>query len=259
MRSVNQDAVLAGPELFVVADGMGGHAAGDVASSIAIATIAAAADDGGGLTTGAVLRVVEQANLKILEAANEGEQRDGMGTTVALVARCIDRGAETLLVANVGDSRVYEWSSGGLTQLSVDHSVVGELLAAGDLTADEARTHPERHTITRALGLVPGMDVEWRTRIPVPGARYLVCSDGLTNEVEDVELADLLGAGHEAAVDAQALLDLALDRGARDNVSVVIVDVGEVQPWTGPGGDAPDVTAGHATRPSDIPTARAAS
>lgn len=224
---MNQDAVLAGPRIFAVADGMGGHAAGDVASSLAVATLARAAGEDQRLSAGDVLAAVEEANRRILAEAEGG--REGMGTTLALVAAVAseEAGADSLALVNIGDSRIYRLppDGGQLEQMTQDHSVVAELLAAGEITADEARTHPERNAITRVLGLHAGAEVDHWTRRAVPGERFLLCSDGLVNELGDDEIGEVLRTTGSPSAAAERLLERALDAGAVDNVSVVIVDV----------------------------------
>lgn len=251
VRSVNQDAYLAGPNLFVVADGMGGHAAGEVASSLAVAHLAAAADHEP-LSEADVVAAVVGADAEIKAVADVDEAKRGMGTTVAGVALVRTGAFDEVLVFNVGDSRAYRHRAGELVQVSQDHSVVGEMVRSGELTPEEARAHPSRNIVTRVLGVADAADVElghrdatgavvvdrWRFEA-VEGDRYLVCSDGLTNELSEAEIAAVLTA---RAGDPQAavgeLLETALDRGARDNVSVVVVEV--VGASSTPGTDADD-------------------
>lgn len=227
VRPVNQDAVLAGPTIFAVADGMGGHAAGDVASSLAIATLAHAVGDAEFLPASAVVSAVREANdLIIAEAYRDGAVA-GMGTTLALVAALGDDRLAGLLVLNIGDSRIYRFGSddSSLVQLSVDHSVVAELVAAGDIDEAAAATHPDRNAITRALGIDDEVDLDMWQFDPVMGDRFVVCSDGLVREVSDEAIAHRLAAGDPATVVAERLLEDALAAGASDNVSVVVLDL----------------------------------
>ena len=219
VRSHNEDSFLAQPPTFAVCDGMGGHAAGEVASSIAVSRIADQtpphADD-------TLLGVaVEEANSAVIEAAREGVGRPGMGCTASCVLVENDRAA----IAHVGDSRVYLLHNGTLVRLTHDHSYVEELVDAGEITADEARVHPQRSVITRALGSDPDMYADHFTINVSVGDRLIVCSDGLSSMVEDsqIEALAVSTATPEDAVDA--LVDCALEEGGHDNVTVVVVDV----------------------------------
>lgn len=224
VRSANQDSLIAGPRVFVVADGMGGHASGDVASAIAVARFAEL-DAADALATSNVLDVVTAANTEILAQGGAGSGREGMGTTVAGIAFVDGDGHPALMAFNVGDSRIYRLSSEGLVQVSVDHSVVAELVRSGRLDPDAAATHPERHVITRALGSHESPDIDYWMLEREVGDRYLICSDGLTNEVPDSVIEQLLGGGAAPQEAADALLVAALKGGAKDNVSAVVVDV----------------------------------
>ena len=236
VRTHNQDATLCGPDLFVVADGMGGHAAGDVASAIAVSELAALGARQP-IREDQVVAGVERANEAILAAASADEARAHMGTTIAGVVLVRRHSSDHVLVFNVGDSRVYRWHDGSLRQVTTDHSVVGELLAAGELSVDAAQSHPQRHVVTRALGVTDTPDIDTWTFDAVTGDRFLVCSDGLTNEVADAELAQVVGqGGGDPQSVAEDLLQAALDRGARDNVSVVLVEITRVEHAGGQGG-----------------------
>ena len=234
VRSLNQDAILAGPSMFAVADGMGGHAAGEVASGVAVSCLASAAADGKPLSPNLVLDAVRSANDEIRSVSATDPAKHGMGTTLAGIAVVTIGDAELLMVFNLGDSRVYRGHGDQFVQLSVDHSVVGEMVQSGELTSEAARSHPARNVVTRALGIDAVAEVDSWIVEPVTGDRFLVCSDGLTNEVEDAELAAALRrSGGHPQVSADELLQLALDRGARDNVSVVLLEVAAVLGGTG--------------------------
>ena len=146
-------------------------------------------------------------------------------TTLSVLGRCVTPEGIRFLVANVGDSRIYRYRNGELTQTSVDHSLVAELLAAGAIDRQQAATHPDRHTVTRAIGLHDDVEVDVWYHEAMPDDRYLICSDGLTNELTDQDLAAALGSHQDAPHLAQALVDRCLAGAARDNVSVVVVDV----------------------------------
>ena len=219
MRSHNEDSFLALAPTFAVCDGMGGHAAGEVASSIAVATIQdnapAHADD---LLLGAA---VERANAAVIEGAATGAGKPGMGCTASVVSIELSK----MAVAHVGDSRVYLLHNGTLVRLTHDHSYVEELVDAGEITADEARVHPSRSVITRALGSDPDMYADHFTIDVSAGDRVILCSDGLSSMIEDsqIEAIAVSSATPQAAVDN--LVAAALQEGGHDNVTVVVVDV----------------------------------
>src|SRR5215472_4226758 len=190
VRQVNEDRFLAVPPLFVVADGMGGHGSGDVASTIAIEDMAACAALRP-LFTEAVLTALEHANRHIIER----DSATRMGTTVTGLAGLETAGGDHLMVFNIGDSRVYRLSGGRLEQVTVDHSEVQELVLAGVITREQARTHPRRNIVTRALGSDPVLHADHWLLPATGGDRYLVCSDGLFNEVPDEVIYELLSAG----------------------------------------------------------------
>jgi PPM family protein phosphatase len=219
VRQVNEDSYLAVPPLFVVADGMGGHGSGDLASRIAIEEISACVALRP-LLAETVLTALEHANRHIIErdAANR------MGTTVTGLAALETAGGDHLMVFNIGDSRVYRLVGSHLEQLSVDHSEVQELILAGTITREQARTHPRRNVVTRALGSDSGrLPDHWL--FPATGDdRYLICSDGLFSELPDEDILPLLAAGSPQQA-AEALVAAANGAGGHDNVTVVVVDI----------------------------------
>lgn len=223
VRDHNEDSVLAGPDVFAVADGMGGHAGGELASALVVAGLARVDDLlSSNEPERRLVQALEQINLEIRRRSQLDPSVDGMGSTVAGVARIA---GTRLLVFNLGDSRVYLLRSGHLQQLTDDHSVVGDLVRAGEITEDEARRHPHRSVITRALGpeerVVPSvanLEVE-------VGDCFLIASDGLFNEVPQAQITDLLSRPGPVEHRARALIDAALGHGGSDNVSVVLVAV----------------------------------
>src|ERR1700734_788387 len=225
VRQVNEDSYLAVPPLFVVADGMGGHGAGDVASRIAIEEMTACVALRP-LFAEAVLTALEHANRHIIER----DEANRMGTTATGLAGLEAAGGDHLMVFNIGDSRVYQLSGGRLEQLTVDHSEVQELVLAGVITREQARTHPRRNVVTRALGSDTGLHPDHWLLPVVSGERFLICSDGLFGEGPDKAIAPLLGAGDPRQA-AEMLVAAANEAGGRDNVTAVVVDVE-------PGGDA---------------------
>ena len=219
VRGHNEDSFLAQAPVFCVSDGMGGHAAGEVASAIAVSAIAehapVHADD---LQLGGA---IESANSAVIEGAATGKGKPGMGCTASAVI--IEE--NKMAVAHVGDSRVYLLHNGALVRLTHDHSYVEELVDAGEITADEARVHPSRSVITRALGSDPDMYADHFTIDVNAGDRVIICSDGLSSMIEDsqIEAISVSAATPRAAVDN--LVAAALSEGGFDNVTVVVIDV----------------------------------
>ena len=219
VRAINEDSILARPPLFIVADGMGGHEAGEIASSIAVETIAEYTPYRADTT--ALARALKRANKAIIDAVAAGTGREGMGTTgTALLLR-----DGQCAIAHVGDSRAYLLRDGRLSQLTCDHSVVGALMRSGHLTTAEARIHPQRNVITRALGSEEEIAVDTHLIPVLPHDRLLVCSDGLTTMVEDAYIEQILKNNPEPRGATQALIAAANDAGGKDNISVIVVDI----------------------------------
>jgi protein phosphatase len=225
LRTVNEDSVLTVAPLFAVADGMGGHAGGEVASSVALETLRERFSETPEHTTDALVRAIQDANGAVYERSLVDPSLRGMGTTLTAVALVQRDGHERLAVVNVGDSRTYVVQDGILLQITRDHTYVEDLVAAGEITADEARYHPQRHIITRALGIEQDVQVDAWEATPGPGDRYLICSDGLFNEVDDGQISAVLTGTPDPQDAADALVALANDAGGRDNITVVVVDV----------------------------------
>ena len=226
VRSNNEDSLLVASPVFAVADGMGGHAGGEVASNIAVATLKAAFDGGDNShTRDALAEAVRRANEAIYERASTDPGLRGMGTTLTAVALVDEDGDDVLAVVQVGDSRAYRMRDGELEQLTDDHNVAEEMVRIGRITPDEATVHPHRHMLTRALGIQPDVEVDCFGVTPFAGDRYLLASDGLMNEVDDAEIARTLRRLHDPDDAAQELVHLARTGGGRDNITVVVVDV----------------------------------
>jgi len=237
VRQHNEDAAVADGTLFVVADGMGGHEAGEVASRIAVETLGRLAGRAG-LQPRELVDQVTVANRAILTSAAQHPEQTGMATTLSGLAAVTVGGSEHWAVFNIGDSRVYRLIDGQLTQVSVDHSEVADLVRVGAITEDEARRHPARNIVTRCLGRDPLEPVDTWVFPPHPGERFLLCSDGLTNELDDVEIAEVLARDEDPQVVADTLVARAVAAGGHDNVTVVVVLVrGE------PGADVDEETA----------------
>jgi protein phosphatase len=226
VREQNEDAfgeasVDAG-RLFVVADGMGGHAGGATASRLAVGTIEQVFAETGGATPERLRSAVEAANRCIHEQSRSDRSLAGMGTTA--VALAIEAGRAW--VANVGDSRAYRLRRGDFEQLTRDHSVVAELVRRGLLTDAQARVHPRRNEVLRSLGSFPEVEVDLDEVELSPGDVFLLCSDGLSGVVDDAAIA-ARRAGASPADACQALIEAAIGQGAPDNVTVQVVRVSE--------------------------------
>ncbi len=263
VRPENEDTLHASNGIYVVADGMGGHEAGEIASALAVERIrdVLIAEDLAP-TAERVVEAISDANGDIFRAAIANPGQAGMGTTVTAIAVIEDpmagRGApniddndgldldkvtpivprdqpEALVLANVGDSRTYLYRHGRLRRVTIDHSYVQELVSTGHITDDEARTHPRRNIITRALGIEPDVKVDWWTLPLVRGDRFVLCSDGLVDEIPDNEISEVLRSNPDPQTAVDLLIAMANAAGGRDNVTVIIVDVLE-------GDDPPDPT-----------------
>jgi PPM family protein phosphatase len=222
-RRANEDAFFAHAPVFAVADGMGGAQAGEVASRTVVDCLRRGLPDGGSPEE-RLAALAEEANGLIHRKAAEDEQRAGMGTT--LTAAYVDEDAVSF--GHVGDSRAYLFRDARLQQLTNDHSLVGEMVRRGKLTAEQAEEHPQRSIITRALGPEPAVEVDHMTTYARDGDVFLLCSDGLTSMLSDeqigrtlIDAPDLRAAGH-------ALIDAANAAGGRDNITVILFRVEEV-------------------------------
>ena len=223
VRTVNEDSALDTMTLFAVADGMGGHAGGEVASQTAIEAFQR--EFRRQPTVDGLAAAVLQANRSVWERSLEDPELRGMGTTLTAAALVATDEGDQLALANVGDSRSYVLRDGELTQLSHDHSVAEELVDRGELSEAEAAIHPHRHILTRALGVSSDVDVDVWQMTPTAGDRYLLCSDGLTNEVPEARIAKILATTADPQEAADTLVRMANDNGGNDNITVVVLDV----------------------------------
>ena len=229
VRAVNQDAYYlpeAGESFAVVADGMGGHKAGEVASAMAVSEFTRWLRCAPVPTEETVNYAVHEANRIIHRTAQREADKSNMGTT--LVSVWVDD--EQVIECNVGDSRAYLLRGGALTQISRDHSLVGELVEEGKITKQEAMHHPHKNSLTRAIGTSSMVQPEIRTLDRKSGDVWLLCSDGMSNYIEDGELERILREQADREKCVRQLIDLALERGGADNITVVLVDCGEVAP-----------------------------
>ncbi len=227
VRQGNEDSFVAEAMVFGVADGMGGHQAGEVASAIAAGTLRDRLFGGAASVDVAVATVVE-ANAAIFQGAHSNVEQRGMGTTLtALCVLTTPDVAPRFALVNVGDSRTYVWRNGRLRRVSIDHSYVQELVSTGHITEAEARNHPRRNIVTRALGIEPHVRVDTWVLPLVRGDRYVLCSDGLVDEVEDHQISAILATNAHPQAAADALVEAANHNGGRDNTTVIVVDVME--------------------------------
>ncbi len=219
VRDNNEDAVVSSDHLAAVADGMGGHPGGEVASAVAIALLQAAFT---GRSLDELQAAVRAANRAIWDRAGGSAELEGMGTTIC-AAGLIENGS--LVVVNVGDSRAYVLHNGLLTQLTHDHSVTAEAVRRGEMSEQEALDHPHHSVLTRALGVAADVELDSAAHLAVEGDRLLICTDGLVNEVSSDEIASLMAVTEDIQATADGLVELALSRGGRDNVSVVVAEI----------------------------------
>ncbi|MBD5785580.1 serine/threonine-protein phosphatase [Cellulosimicrobium terreum] len=242
-RLLNEDRFLVSRSVFIVADGMGGHDAGEVASSTAVDVLRSLADLDV-VTPDDVLARIQVAQEQVRDIVTEPGR--GAGTTITGVAVSEQDGNPYWLVINMGDSRTYHLSRGRLEQVSVDHSEVQEMVDAGLLTPAEALTHPRRHVVTRALGSHAEMRPDF-WYVPIERHdRVLICSDGLTGELSDERITDLLLAHPDPQAAAEVLVHEAIAAGGRDNITVVVIDATGVSDETGGGSTAPRESVSHA-------------
>lgn len=221
-REVNQDAVLAEYPLFVVADGMGGHIGGEIASSSAVARLETIAAKGE-VTPKSIEKALARAVADI--ASHPDATDDGTGTTVTGVYLDTSTPEPTWVTLNIGDSRVYLFRDGGLAQVTTDHSVVQELIAAGRLSPEEAENHPYGNVITRAVGPSDGVAPDYVRLEVIDGDRFVICSDGLTKELTDYGILHFLLQHDDPSAAADDMLEAALENGGRDNISIIVLDV----------------------------------
>ena len=227
-RKMNQDFVFVSkepvgnlPNLFVVADGMGGHNAGDFASRYGVSVLVESVRRDGNFNPVKIIRHgIEAANSQILEQARRDESMEGMGTTM-VVATVVGSYA---YVANVGDSRLYLAADGTFSQVTQDHSLIMEMVRLGELTMEQARNHPDKNIITRAVGTAETVKVDFFDIHLKPGSRLLLCSDGLSNMVSDEEIWKIAETSSDLREMGMRLVSLANENGGKDNIAVVLVE-----------------------------------
>ena len=236
-RKVNQDYVYASdrpvgnlPNLYIVADGMGGHKAGDLASSYAVQKVVEAVQRCADTRPALILqKAIRYANYRLYEKAGESEDYYGMGTT--LVALTVYR--HEALAVNIGDSRLYEVTADGIRQISEDHSLVAELVRKGELSPGEARNHPDKNIITRAMGVKEDVEADIYEYRLHKGDLILMCTDGLSNMVEDEDMFDIVKSARDIVEAVLMLIEKANSNGGKDNIGVVMAEplADEVSKW----------------------------
>ena len=244
IRANNQDSGYAGRWLFIVADGMGGHAGGDIASAIALGRVLEADReyDTAEEAERALKSALLEANNLLAETVLDHRELTGMGTTVSSLLRVGDR----VVLAHIGDSRIYRFSDARLEQISSDHTFVQRLVDSGRITAEEAAVHPRRSVLMRVLGDVDAApEIDTAILDARPGDRWLICSDGLSSYVPEEKIEAILRTVHDTGTAAQRLVKESLDQGAPDNVTVAVLDV---EDGYDPAGDQP-ITVGSAATP----------
>ncbi len=220
-REVNQDSYVTAPPVFAIADGMGGHSAGEIASAAVVRRLA----ELGGRDSVTEADIDETLSDAVDDIElDAGDTELGAGTTVSGLVLGTDA-EPTWRVFNIGDSRVYQYFKGALSQITVDHSVVQHLIDTGAITEDEAEVHPHANVITRAVGFNEAPVPDYTSLALIPGQRILVCSDGLTKELTDIGIQHFLATETTAEAAAEALVHHALENAGRDNVTVIVIDV----------------------------------
>lgn len=222
VRELNEDACLVRENCCAVADGMGGHRAGEVASRMAIRVVEQELSRSGPEEFD-IVRCIKHANDVVLDASRHADALEGMGTTLTVAT--VTRG--TLKIGHVGDSRAYLLTQAGIEQLTDDHSVVGEMLRSGLITAGEAAAHPKRHAITRALGFFDDLEVDVGTRPVRPGDVVVLCTDGLHDLVNPEEIHEAFMKPHDPESACHDLISLARSRGGHDNITIAASVVAE--------------------------------
>jgi len=251
-RELNEDSYIASDPVFAVADGMGGHEAGEVASGLCVRALAQLPQLATGertATAGVVQQYLASADESIRSATGSRA-----GTTLSGVVVVEQMGVPYWLVMNIGDSRTYRLSQGRLSQVSVDHSEVQELVESGEITAEEAAVHPRRHVVTRALGAGDETEADYWLLPIEEGDRMMVCSDGLNGELTDGQMLEILSTVEDPQEAVDALIQAALRRGGRDNITVIVIDARNVLNDAGIATTAPR-TAADAEEEDTLPRA----
>ena len=220
MRPINEDSFYLpqeGERFCAVADGMGGHNAGEVASALAVQVFSQSMREADLISADALCRAVERANEAVYQAALENEGMSGMGTTFSALAEQ----DECVFLAHVGDSRIYLVRHGAIMQVTTDHTLVEEMVQKGMITPREARIHPRRNLITRALGTEARVEIDLLQVSAMPGDAFFLCSDGMTNFVEERQILEIASGDGEWPDKLRRLLGIALENGGTDNITAL--------------------------------------
>ncbi len=226
-RKNNEDLFFVDKELglFIVADGMGGHAAGEVASRIAVETVCQSLQAADLINPQKQLsRAIEKANQAVEQAANGNKAWQGMGTTLTIFLLQPQQG----YLAHVGDSRIYRFRGSQLEQLSDDHSLIGEQLRRGILTPEQAKTSTLGNILLQAIGMTPRLDVCQKSISLAAGDRFLLCSDGLTDMVSDIEIEEILKQLDPLSPPCEALIEKAIAAGGKDNITAIVLQIDQL-------------------------------
>ncbi len=233
VRQTNQDALYADDTLAIIADGMGGHAAGEVAAAISIDLVREGFRESPSVE--GLVEAIQAANLAVVSDSRANPEHFGMGTTIIAVGLTLDlEGMVSPTLVHVGDSRAYQLRDGALRQLSEDHSVAEEWVRMGRLTTEEAAVHPRRHQLTRAVGVEDTIAIDVASISALAGDRLLICSDGLSNELDNDTLARLASAPNGLEMAVESLVSEAKVAGGRDNISVILLEFDQVNVATFP-------------------------
>lgn len=233
-REINQDALLASYPLFIVADGMGGHIGGEIASASTVDRLGRVVD-AGRVSPKAIEKALSHAVRDI--ASHPETTDDGTGTTLTGVYLDLSDGPPQWVTLNIGDSRVYLLRDGYIEQITTDHSVVQELIAAGRLSPEEAENHPYGNVITRAVGPSESVTPDYVRLDVVDADRFVICSDGLTKELTDYGIQHFLAENRDPADAVSAMMEAALENGGRDNITIIVLDVAVARAGDGTSGE----------------------
>lgn len=233
-REINQDALLASYPLFIVADGMGGHIGGEIASASTVDRLGRVVD-AGHVNPKAIEKALSHAVRDI--ASHPETTDDGTGTTLTGVYLDLSDGPPQWVTLNIGDSRVYLLRDGYIEQITTDHSVVQELIAAGRLSPEEAENHPYGNVITRAVGPSESVTPDYVRLDVVDADRFVICSDGLTKELTDYGIQHFLAENRDPADAVSAMMEAALENGGRDNITIIVLDVAVARAGDGTSGE----------------------
>jgi len=222
-RQINEDSYLVDEPIFAVADGMGGHSAGEIASAVALQAVRKKLrklDEEKGIPE-LLIQSIREANTAVFQKSSQKAEQRGMGTTLTVAVLCED----TCYIGHIGDSRAYLLRDKKLSQITEDHSLVAEMVKEGVLSPGEAEAHPQRSVLTRAVGIEPSVQIDTSTSKIQPKDRILLCTDGLTAMLSDAEIVQILNQPEEPKLICAKLIDMANQHGGTDNTTVILLDI----------------------------------